>query len=63
MNGVENTVESDFGSIHSSRKIIFIDWEFCVFVIDINPFFFENMDAEPVKFSFVKKLIDDVSAD
>jgi hypothetical protein len=62
VNGIENTVESDFVSINSYRKIIFIDREFSVISINIDPFFFKNMNSESVVFCFVQKLIDDVSA-
>jgi hypothetical protein len=61
VNGIENTVESDFVSINSYKIILSI--EIHVISINIDPFFFKNMNSESVVFCFVQKLIDDVSAD
>ena len=51
--GVENAVESDFCSVYSCRKIVFIDWKFGIIGVNINPFFFENMNSKTNEFCFV----------
>jgi hypothetical protein len=61
VNGIENTVESDFVPLTVTENH-FIG-EFSVISINIDPFFFKNMNSESVVFCFVQKLIDDVSAD
>ena len=62
MDGIENTIEMDLGTIGLDAEICLVHWEFLVGCIKIDPFFPADNDSIGIVFLGIQKFVHHVAA-